>query len=128
MDKANTKQIGGTHYKVAIQPWDYITTNNLGYLEGTAIKYLSRWRNKNGIEDLRKAIHFIEKLIEVELANASTAPVERGTVSAALLDKLVNESIATRRCVTYPQTAEFGCTPVVNTELNDLVILRPDSA
>ena len=63
---ANDKQIGGSHYKSNSECWDYIIDNNLGYLEGTAIKYLTRWRKKNGIEDLRKAIHFIEKLIEVE--------------------------------------------------------------
>jgi hypothetical protein len=64
---ANEKQYGGTHYKkMAIEPWDFIAKNNIGYLDGSAIKYLSRWRDKNGIEDLKKAIHFIEKLIEVE--------------------------------------------------------------
>ena len=64
--KANNKQYGGTHYKeMSIQPWDYIISNNLGFLEGNAIKYISRWKEKNGIEDLRKAIHYIEKLIEI---------------------------------------------------------------
>lgn len=64
---ANSKQYGGTHYqKQAIQAWDFITANKLGYLEGTAVKYISRWRDKNGLEDIRKAIHFLEKLIEVE--------------------------------------------------------------
>lgn len=64
---ANSIQHGGDHYKAkAIQPWDYIVSNNLGFLEGNAVKYLSRWREKNGIEDLRKAIHYIEKLIEIE--------------------------------------------------------------
>lgn len=63
---ANDKQIGGSHYKSTMECWDYIMSNELGYLEGTAIKYLTRWRKKNGVEDLRKAIHFIEKLIEVE--------------------------------------------------------------
>jgi hypothetical protein len=64
---ANDKQIGGSHYKEAgIECWDYIVANKLGYLEGTAIKYLTRWQKKNGVEDLKKAIHFIEKLIEVE--------------------------------------------------------------
>ena len=63
---ANEKQIGGTHYKAAVECWDYIIANELGYLEGTAIKYLTRWKKKNGVEDLKKAIHFIEKLIEVE--------------------------------------------------------------
>lgn len=52
--------------------WDYIVSNELGYLEGTAIKYLTRWRKKNGVEDLRKAVHFIEKLIEVEESKTKT--------------------------------------------------------
>ena len=66
-EKALNKQIGGDHYKqMAIQPAEYIHKNNLGFLEGTAIAYISRWRNKNGIEDLKKAIHTIELLIELE--------------------------------------------------------------
>lgn len=65
--KANDIQHGGSHYKKAvIQPWDYIARNNIPYLEGSAIKYVSRWRDKGGIEDLKKAIHFIEKVIELE--------------------------------------------------------------
>lgn len=66
--KANEKQVGGSHYKSTMECWDYIMSNNLGYLEGTAIKYLTRWQKKNGVEDLKKAVHFIEKLIEVEEA------------------------------------------------------------
>jgi hypothetical protein len=64
---ANEKQIGGEHYKgKAIQPWDYIAANNIPYLEGNIIKYASRWRDKGGIDDLRKVIHYAEKLIELE--------------------------------------------------------------
>ena len=64
---ANTQQIAGTHYKgKAIQPWDYVAANELGYFEGTAIKYLTRWKDKGGVDDLRKAVHFIEKLIELQ--------------------------------------------------------------
>lgn len=60
-------QIGGTHYKkLKIQPVEYVHANQLGYFEGTAIKYLSRWKDKGGLEDLRKAIHFIELLISLE--------------------------------------------------------------
>lgn len=60
-------QIGGGHYKdMAIQPAEYIYKNDIGFLEGGAIKYLSRWRKKNGIQDLKKAIHMIELLIELE--------------------------------------------------------------
>ena len=63
---ANNHQIGGNHYKgKAIQPWDYIIANNLGYLEGNVVKYISRWRDKGGIDDLRKVVHYAEKLIEV---------------------------------------------------------------
>jgi hypothetical protein len=64
---ANDTQTGGTHYQVAIQPWDYIIANNLGYLEGNVIKYVTRYKNKGGIEDLRKAQHYLAKLIEVNL-------------------------------------------------------------
>jgi hypothetical protein len=46
-ESANEGQIGGNHYKkLQIQPWDYILANNIGYCEGSAIKYLSRWRDK----------------------------------------------------------------------------------
>jgi hypothetical protein len=63
---ANNVQVAGTHYKdKAIQPWDYIVGNNLGYLEGNIVKYVSRWKDKGGIDDLRKARHYLDKLIEV---------------------------------------------------------------
>ena len=63
---ANSQQVGGSHYKdKAIQPWDYIASNSLGYLEGNVVKYVSRWREKGGLEDLKKAQHYLTKLIEV---------------------------------------------------------------
>jgi hypothetical protein len=69
--RANEQQVGGAHYAVkAIQPWDYIIANDLGYLEGNVVKYVSRWKDKGGIEDLKKAQHYLQKLIEVtEKAN-----------------------------------------------------------
>ena len=64
---ANAKQVSGKHYKEKIiQPWDYIYANNLGYFEGNCVKYVSRWKDKGGIADLQKAIHYLEKLIELE--------------------------------------------------------------
>jgi len=67
--RMNDIQHGGTHYKTkAIQPWDYIVANELGYLEGNIVKYVSRWKEKGGVEDLRKASHYLAKLIEVEIA------------------------------------------------------------
>jgi hypothetical protein len=70
---ANATQVAGNHYKTKpIQPWDYIARNNIGYLEGCAIKYLSRWRDKGGVDDLRKARHYIDKLIELEMEGPTT--------------------------------------------------------
>jgi Protein of unknwon function (DUF3310) len=65
--KANDTQIGGTHYqKLPIQPWDYIHANDLGFLEGNVVKYVTRWRDKDGLQDLLKAKQCLEKLIELE--------------------------------------------------------------
>ena len=56
-------QIGGSHYKdMAIQPAEFIEKNGLTYLEGMAVKYISRHRKKGGKQDLAKAIHCIEIL------------------------------------------------------------------
>lgn len=61
-------QEGGTYYKdMKIQPAEFIHANDIGYFEGNVIKYVSRWRNKNGIEDLKKAKHYIDLLIELDL-------------------------------------------------------------
>lgn len=62
---ANEKQIGGTHYQSAWQHWDIVEEYNIGYLESVATKYIMRHRRKNGIEDLQKALHFIDKLLSL---------------------------------------------------------------
>lgn len=62
-------QEGGDHYKnMAIQPVQYIMANNIGFAEGNVIKYVSRWKNKNGVQDLKKARHFLDILIEQQSA------------------------------------------------------------
>lgn len=63
---ANDRQEGGDHYQTTIQPWDAIVAWGLGFLDGNAVKYLARWRKKGGVEDLKKARHYLDKLIEVE--------------------------------------------------------------
>jgi len=76
---ADHRQVGGNHYSnKSIQPWDamqaWMTHEAFeGYLQGCAIKYLSRWKDKGGIEDLRKATHYIEKLIEINTVFKSNA-------------------------------------------------------
>jgi hypothetical protein len=70
-EMARDMQVGGNHYKdMAIQPVEYIHRNGIGFVEGAVIKYVSRWRAKNGVEDLKKAKHMLELLIEME----TTAP------------------------------------------------------
>lgn len=70
--RADSTQIGGSHYQKDIQPWDYMKAvmseyEFLGYLRGNVIKYISRYKDKGGVEDLRKAQHYLTKLIEEEL-------------------------------------------------------------
>lgn len=66
-DNAFANQVGGSHYKdMAIQPAEYCHFNRIGKLEGDVIAYVSRWRAKNGVEDLRKARHTLDLMIEME--------------------------------------------------------------
>ena len=61
--------MGGSHYtRMAIQPLEYVIANGIGFVEGSVIKYVSRWRFKNGLEDLRKAHHMLGVLIASEEA------------------------------------------------------------
>lgn len=83
MPKANSLQHGGTHYKgKVIEPWDYIVANGIGFLDGNAIKYLTRWRDKGGVEDLKKARHYIDKLIEVESIDVRIVTEEKEEIDA----------------------------------------------
>ena len=55
------------HYnKLRIEPWDFIQQNKLDFFEGNVVKYICRWKNKGGVDDLRKAITYIEKMKEGE--------------------------------------------------------------
>lgn len=73
---ANQTQIGGTHYRsMPIQPWDFIAANGLGFFEGEIIVYVCRHRKKGGVEDLRKARHILDKLIELETSDGYLDPL-----------------------------------------------------
>lgn len=71
--KTNLYQVGGTHYRAEYQHWDWAEDIGLGYLESVATKYLlpNRRAQKGGLEDLKKALHYIKKLIELQ-ANGRT--------------------------------------------------------
>ena len=87
--QANSKQIAGDHYKKYgdLQPWDVILSWNLGYLEGTALKYIARWRDKGGLDDIRKAVHFLEKLLEVESGKEQPDSQNKTPSDPALVEK-----------------------------------------
>jgi hypothetical protein len=60
------KQVDGNHYKnTEIQHWNYVAANNLDYFAGQITKYVTRWKKKNGVKDLEKARHFLDKYIEL---------------------------------------------------------------
>jgi len=73
---ANDKQVAGAHYKSNIQHWDYVLANDLDYFQAQITKYVTRWRKKNGITDLEKAAHFLEKYIETERAKEAEDAAE----------------------------------------------------
>ena len=75
---ALARQEGGGHYKdMPIQPVQFIHANGIGYFEGNVIKYVSRWRAKGGVEDLRKARHYIDLLIDLEGGTVQSAQTDR---------------------------------------------------
>lgn len=66
-DSPLNQQVGGDHYKkYKIQPVEYNHANNLDFFQGNVVKYITRFRDKNGKVDLEKAKHIIELLIELE--------------------------------------------------------------
>lgn len=68
--KALDIQIGGSHYKdFVIQPIEFIMKNNLNFCQGNIIKYICRYKDKNGIEDLKKIKHYVDLLIQLEYPN-----------------------------------------------------------
>ena len=69
-NKAFFKQIGGSHYKkYKIQPSKFINENKLLFAEGNAIKYICRHQDKGKDEDIKKAIHYLEMILERDYGN-----------------------------------------------------------
>jgi hypothetical protein len=59
------------HYNNGIEVWDYVYSHQLDFFEGNIVKYVTRWKHKNGIEDLRKAKEYLDKLIDLHENNSS---------------------------------------------------------
>lgn len=72
--EASKSQVGGAHYKsFAIQPSEFIHRNGIGFLEGNVIKYVCRHKAKNGRQDIEKAIHYLQLLLEWEYPCSPTS-------------------------------------------------------
>lgn len=68
---ANTRQVGGSHYKTGGEEhWDRVSRLGLDYFQGQITKYVERWKKKNGVQDLEKARHFLDKYIELNSAKS----------------------------------------------------------
>lgn len=75
--ESNRYQVGGNHYAGRYQHWDFVQDCHLGYLEGNITKYIGRARKKNGVEDLRKALHYTGKLMEEVMQYGMRPPHSR---------------------------------------------------
>lgn len=101
--KANRVQVGGSHYRSPIQHWDYVIANEIPYLEAQIIKYLTRWRKKNGAQDVRKAYHFLQKLMEVEGIHPDIEPSDGSEPDRRYVDQdPENEGTAGRTISSRP--------------------------
>lgn len=73
-----TSQVGGTHYEdMEIQPWEVIARADLDFWEGNVVKYVMRYKTKNGLEDLMKARHYLEYLIHREAEKGEPIPASK---------------------------------------------------
>jgi hypothetical protein len=107
---ANDMQVGGDHYKKNgdYQHWDWCPDNRIGYLESSFTKYLIRWRDKGGMQDLDKCRHYLLKLIE---------KVEQGYVNQSrMMSSYASEVTASARstyhffeCHELDDTQELLC-------------------
>jgi len=84
---ANERQVGGNHYKKmgVLQHWDVVAMFNLDYFQGNITKYVMRWRDKNGVEDLKKAQHYLQKYVEIEDARSD------GLLTRVILERAILE-------------------------------------
>lgn len=62
---ANDRQVAGSHYAGEYQHWDWVFDTFQNYHEARATAYVARYKNKNGLQDLQKGLHFIDKCMEL---------------------------------------------------------------
>jgi hypothetical protein len=89
---ANARQVGGAHYKANYQHWDLVADLGLGYFEGQITKYIVRHQQKEGLKDVLKCQHFIEKLIELA-CQGRAAPKQSKVGYFELIDRFLIERL-----------------------------------
>lgn len=77
VQEGHQDRVSPEHYKTPIQPWDFIVSNALGFLEGNIIKYVCRYLKKDGLKDLYKARHYLDKLIKLKEIEANDSNRQR---------------------------------------------------
>lgn len=106
------EQIGGGHYKnLKIQPMEYALANDLNYGQANSIKYITRYKHKNGIEDLEKAKHCIDLLIEYEKKKIED--------SINHFSKHIISAFDGTKWKHYPETDKFGRIDIIGRNGND---------
>lgn len=135
---ANDRQVAGTHYKGGdYQHWDFVAELGLNYFVGQFTKYLSRWRSKNGTEDLLKAQHYLEKFIEIAhedgtrlsmkyggrelMGSAGSSTVARDAVLAKFCDRYSLDSLERLMVALVCTTTHIDSLRAVNTALSDRI-------
>lgn len=126
MKSPNETQVGGSHYKSAFQHWDFVKECNLGYLEGNITKYLGRAHKKNGVEDLKKSLHYLDKLMEDVMLNGRRTAWQRLSLGERVGIRLVDRTfwgrckswlrLLTTDCAEFAEANDIDC-PHVETAL-----------
>lgn len=114
MTKANDTQVGGTHYKKGGEEhWDRVARLRLDYFQAQIMRYVERWKDKDGVQDLKKARHFLDKYIELAEAGyihdwtPKFVPPGYGAIMAPEVSNLV-EQFQTRTMPRHPYDARPG--------------------
>jgi len=103
------KQEGGGHYKeLKIQPVEYIVANKLSFLEGNVVKYITRHKQKNGVEDIKKVIHYCELILQLEYGQSKLK------FDDATLNKILDVIDSVRGTVHYSNSPHGNNEEIVN--------------
>jgi len=107
-------QVAGSHYKdMPIQPVQFIHANKIPFIEGCVIKYVCRHRSKNGRQDIEKAIHFLQLLLDQEYANVPTPEASQAHLHPYSCPKCGGAPLTTERVLTHKCATKATATPAV---------------